>query len=100
MSDRPKQLTLDDEAATVDAVAEGFDEWSVFRAPMPKRRWRTVDELAARWRIGPEMAAGFLANFQAQGLAEERGGYWRATELARRRFRFLVGFGDEDEAAA
>jgi hypothetical protein len=85
----PEQLSLDD---ALDEQLGGFNGWDVF-----KRRGRTVGELAVRWGVSDATALGFLLHFARLNIAVESRGLWYATEAARRRFRFLVGFGDGDE---
>jgi DNA-binding transcriptional MocR family regulator len=50
----------------------------------PKRRLRSVAELAARWQISEERALAWLEDFEERGYAERRGEFWRATAKARR----------------
>jgi hypothetical protein len=45
----------------------------------------TAGEWAARWEVGPRLAARFLRDFAARGLAEQApDGLWRPTEKALR----------------
>jgi DNA-binding IclR family transcriptional regulator len=57
---------------------------------VPKRRGRTVAELALRWQMSPEKATEFLEAFRRTGYARRRGDYWYATAKATR----IVGFSE------
>jgi hypothetical protein len=58
-----------------------------------------VAALAERWGVDEPTAVGFLEAFRRRGLAECHRGRWRATELARTRFYWFVGFEDETDEA-
>src|SRR5215831_12301142 len=81
---RAKSEALVSAPAELEAQAQGVYEWCVFERAVSAPDGYTPAELARRWRVSQEAALNVLRGFERHGFAACKGGYWRATEKARR----------------